>query len=146
MADRDYPIVVDAAGNGDAGFVAYAPDLPGCMADGETREQAIDDLQHAIEEWIDEAHVAGLEVPAPGGVKERFHKERAEIESLIAAQGKLIETQEKLLAQQRSEISLARRRLSLLAEADDQPGHGYWLKAAHVTAVVAKKRTRSLTN
>ena len=34
------------------GFVATVPDLPGCMIDGETPEEALVNLQYAIAAWI----------------------------------------------------------------------------------------------
>jgi antitoxin HicB len=48
------------------GFLAAFPDLPGCMADGETPEEAIADARGAFDCWI-AAHVAdGRPVPVPG--------------------------------------------------------------------------------
>jgi predicted RNase H-like HicB family nuclease len=67
MADLRYPIVISAASDDDGGgFVAFAPDLEGCIADGDTPEAALADLQSAILEWIDEAKRLGREVPVPG--------------------------------------------------------------------------------
>jgi predicted RNase H-like HicB family nuclease len=49
MADLCYPMVISAAGEDEGGgFVAFAPDLEGCMADGATPEAALADLQAAI--------------------------------------------------------------------------------------------------
>jgi predicted RNase H-like HicB family nuclease len=45
--------------------MATVPDLPGCMSDGATPEQAVRDVQGAIAEWIDAAHAIGRAVPAP---------------------------------------------------------------------------------
>ncbi|PPQ34339.1 hypothetical protein CCS01_11245 [Rhodopila globiformis] len=47
------------------GYLAVAPDLLGCMADGATEEAAIADIRSAIGEWIDEAKRLGREVPEP---------------------------------------------------------------------------------
>lgn len=47
-----YLIVVEEAG---AGFSAYAPDLPGCVATGATVEEAAERMQEAVL-----AHLAGL--------------------------------------------------------------------------------------
>jgi antitoxin HicB len=47
------------------GFVAVAPDLPGCMGDGETPEEALRNIQDAIAEWIDEAQALSRPVPPP---------------------------------------------------------------------------------
>jgi antitoxin HicB len=56
VAHRDYPIVIEPLSKEDGGgFVAIVPDLPGCMSDGETREEAARNVADAIISWIDEA-------------------------------------------------------------------------------------------
>ncbi len=49
----------------DEGFIALAPDLPGCSAFGDTQQEALDELQHAIAAWTQAATGAGNPVPAP---------------------------------------------------------------------------------
>ncbi|MGJ4907994.1 type II toxin-antitoxin system HicB family antitoxin [Bradyrhizobium sp. HKCCYLS2033] len=49
----------------DEGFIAVAPDLPGCSAFGETQTEALTELQTAIEVWLDAAQKAGNPVPSP---------------------------------------------------------------------------------
>lgn len=51
--------------DGDAGFVAVAPELPGCSAFGQTQGEALVELQDAIAAWIDAARTAGHIVPQP---------------------------------------------------------------------------------
>ena len=41
------------------------PDLPGCMSDGETREQAARNVGDAIAAWIEEAQALGRAVSTP---------------------------------------------------------------------------------
>lgn len=48
-------------------FVAEAPDLPGCMAHGETREAALASIQEAMRLWIEVARKAGDPIPNPKG-------------------------------------------------------------------------------
>lgn len=50
----------------DESFVAEAPELPGCMAHGETREAALRNVQNAIELWIETSRELGEPVPRPG--------------------------------------------------------------------------------
>jgi antitoxin HicB len=50
------------------GFLAWVPDLPGCMSDGETRVDALQNAQQAIREWIEEAEREGAPVPVPSRV------------------------------------------------------------------------------
>ena len=55
----------------DGGFIATAPDLPGCSAFGETTREALDEIGHAIDAWRDAAAAAGNPIPGPskrGGV------------------------------------------------------------------------------
>ena len=40
----------------DEGYVAIAPDLPGCSAFGETMAQAAGEIEDAISAWIVSAH------------------------------------------------------------------------------------------
>jgi len=49
----------------DDGFIAIAPDLPGCSAFGESQAEALVELQDAIIAWIEAAHAAGNPVPHP---------------------------------------------------------------------------------
>jgi len=48
------------------GFLASVPELPGCMSDGETPTEAIENAQDAIMSWIEAAEEMGRPVPAPG--------------------------------------------------------------------------------
>ena len=51
--------------NDDKGFIAVAPDLPGCSAFGRTRQDALNELQDAIQAWIEAAQAAGKPIPRP---------------------------------------------------------------------------------
>ncbi|MDX8527702.1 type II toxin-antitoxin system HicB family antitoxin [Mesorhizobium sp. MSK_1335] len=67
MTDKlEYPVVIAPLSIEDGGgFSAYVPDLPGCMSDGETPEEAIANVQDAIAVWIEAAHELGRSVPRP---------------------------------------------------------------------------------
>lgn len=70
MTALDYPVHIQRLSEEDGGgFVAYALDLPGCMSDGETQDEALANLQDAIEEWQATARLMGREVPAPQPIK-----------------------------------------------------------------------------
>jgi antitoxin HicB len=47
------------------GFLATVPDLPGCMSDGETPQEALAGVQDAIVCWIEEARELGRAIPDP---------------------------------------------------------------------------------
>lgn len=49
----------------DEGFIAIAPDLPGCSAFGEDQASALVELKHAITAWQEAATSAGNPIPAP---------------------------------------------------------------------------------
>ena len=49
----------------DNAFVAAIPALPGCMADGATREDALQNLNATAELWIAKARTMGREIPEP---------------------------------------------------------------------------------
>ena len=49
----------------DKGFIAVAPDLPGCSALAETQQKALDELQDAIHAWIEAARAARNPIPVP---------------------------------------------------------------------------------
>lgn len=51
----------------DQAFVVEVPELPGCMADGETYEQAVANARRVIEEWIETARELGRPIPEPKG-------------------------------------------------------------------------------
>ena len=48
-------------------FIAEVPELPGCMADGATYEEAVANAQIVIQEWIDTARSLGRPIPEPRG-------------------------------------------------------------------------------
>lgn len=48
-------------------FVAEAPELPGCMAHGNTYEAALANAQDAIALWIETAREFGDAIPNPKG-------------------------------------------------------------------------------
>ena len=51
----------------DEAYVVDVPELPGCMAHGATRQEAIKNAKDAIKFWIKTAKDDGLEIPEPRG-------------------------------------------------------------------------------
>jgi len=51
----------------DRAFVAEVPQLPGCMAHGDTQEAALDSVNQAMDLWIDTSREFGDPVPEPKG-------------------------------------------------------------------------------
>lgn len=66
MSRLEYPVIIAPLSEEDGGgFSAIVPDLPGCMSDGETPEEAIANVRDAIAAWIEAATDLGREVPEP---------------------------------------------------------------------------------
>ena len=51
----------------DQAFLAEVPELPGCVADGATYQEAIANAEVIIREWIETATELGRPIPAPKG-------------------------------------------------------------------------------
>lgn len=51
----------------DQSFIVEVPELPGCMADGETYQEAVANTQRVIKEWIETAMELGRPIPEPKG-------------------------------------------------------------------------------
>ena len=51
----------------DNAFIAEVPELPGCMADGETYQEALTNVEQIAQEWIETARELGREIPVPKG-------------------------------------------------------------------------------
>ncbi len=48
-------------------FIAEVPELPGCLAHGDTQEAALANAKEAIRLWLDTAREFGDPIPAPKG-------------------------------------------------------------------------------
>ncbi|MBI2305354.1 MAG: type II toxin-antitoxin system HicB family antitoxin [Chloroflexi bacterium] len=53
--------------NEDGAFIAEVPELPGCMAHGDTPEDALRNAKEGIQLWIDTAREFGDPIPEPKG-------------------------------------------------------------------------------
>lgn len=51
----------------DRAFIAEVPELPGCMADGQTYQEALVNVEIVIQEWIETAKEEGRKIPKPKG-------------------------------------------------------------------------------
>lgn len=66
MTKPEYPFTVRPLTTGEGGgWLVEFPDLPGCMSDGETVEEAIAHGREARDEWIAAMREAGRPVPPP---------------------------------------------------------------------------------
>ncbi len=66
MKEPDYAFVIRHLFQEEgSGYLIEFPDLPGCMSDGETIEEAIENGTDAVDCWINAAKSAGRQVPDP---------------------------------------------------------------------------------
>lgn len=62
----NYPVEIRPLSEEDGGgFIAIVPDLPGCMSDGYTMDEALYEVFDAIESWIRVAQEFGDPIPLP---------------------------------------------------------------------------------
>jgi len=62
-----YVVIVE---QGENGVGAYVPDLPGCVAVGETREEALGLIREAVELHLEGMRDEGLPIPEPSSSSE----------------------------------------------------------------------------
>ena len=65
----EYVVIVE---QGDSSFGAYVPDLPGCVAVGETRDETMELIREAIEMHIESLRENGEPVPQPHSFVEKI--------------------------------------------------------------------------
>ena len=51
----------------DGGFVATVPVLPGCVSQGDTREEALQNIREAIDLYIEDCAASGNPIPTEAG-------------------------------------------------------------------------------
>lgn len=49
----------------DQAFIAHVPELPGCAADGKTYQEALQNVEIIMQEWIETAEELGRTIPEP---------------------------------------------------------------------------------
>jgi len=66
MNDIKYEIIIYWS-SADNAFIAEVPELAGCMADGKTYSEAIENAQVVINEWLETAKLLNRTIPKPKG-------------------------------------------------------------------------------
>lgn len=62
----EYAVRIERLAESDGGgYLALVPDLPGCMSDGGTPEEALRNVQEAIRSWIESAKEWKQDIPKP---------------------------------------------------------------------------------
>ncbi len=72
MNSVTYPIIIRPLTKEEgSGYLAEFPDLPGCMADGDTPEKALHEAEDALQAWLATAKEFGDPLPKPS-VKNKY--------------------------------------------------------------------------
>ncbi len=66
MKESKYEIIIYWSKE-DNSFIAEVPELAGCMADGDSYMEALQNVQIVISEWIETALALGRTIPEPKG-------------------------------------------------------------------------------
>jgi predicted RNase H-like HicB family nuclease len=133
----DYPIVIVPLSQDDGGgFLGFAPDLRGCMSDGETRAEALANTEAAIDDWLDAAKERGMEIPAPGSATRRAREEKDQLVSDLKQMAQGIDAIEGRLA----EFEIRMREIEEKVEHVDA-----WGRFADLTGVGTQVRLVSTT-
>ena len=53
--------------NTDKIYVVEVPELPGCMAHGKSKKEALENAEKAVDFWLKTAQEDGIQIPAPKG-------------------------------------------------------------------------------
>lgn len=64
--DSRYELVIYWS-NDDQCFIVEVPELPGCMADGATYQEAVKNVEVIIAEWLETARATDRPIPQPAG-------------------------------------------------------------------------------
>jgi predicted RNase H-like HicB family nuclease len=66
MNESRYELIVYWS-DSDNAFLVEVPELPGCMADGATYQEAVRNVEIIIAQWLETAKSLGREIPKPKG-------------------------------------------------------------------------------
>lgn len=70
-----YTMIIESSG-ADHAYLATVPGLPGCMADGKTRQEAVANIERVIQEWIETAKELGRPIPNGNVGQEKKNRRR----------------------------------------------------------------------
>ncbi|MDJ1006614.1 MAG: type II toxin-antitoxin system HicB family antitoxin [Paracoccaceae bacterium] len=118
MSDAlDYAIVLVKLEEEDGGgYLGFVPDLPGCMSDGETQEEALANTKDALNEWISAQKEREAEIPYPGSAADEAIEHEHKLRDALRALAEYREEAE-------DEIAGLRRQLAeLIALLKDEAG------------------------
>lgn len=112
MTKNRYEVVISPLSEEDGGgYIVHVPDLFGCVADGETREEAVASIDDAIESWKLVMAEDGKEIPEPGAARAKFESRENKVDETLKAYVELVDTQKELIEQQNKALDSLRSQL-----------------------------------
>lgn len=135
----DYPIVIAPLSEEDGGgYLSYAPDLRGCMSDGETQEEALANLREAMAEWIEFYRESnpGIPVPAPHSASLRVQEERQHLARRLGEIARAHARLDDQVTQLAREVNDIRERIENIEA---------WAQFAKLTELAPEEEPRLLT-
>lgn len=82
----DYVMVIKPLAQEEGGgYMAFFPDLPGCVSDGEDPSEAGASAMDALGVWMEAQRERGIAVPAPGSANEDLDRKINEMDKWIAS-------------------------------------------------------------
>jgi predicted RNase H-like HicB family nuclease len=62
MEPQEYRMIITWSDE-DQAYIIEVPELPGCLADGETRREAVDNAKIVVQEWLETANLLNRPIP-----------------------------------------------------------------------------------
>ena len=117
----DYPIVVIPLSDDEGGgYLAVYPDLPGCMSDGNTPKEALENAKDAFECWMEVQKDRGIEIPLPGASTLEARAKRQALVNAVKTLAESLEDADNHIAKLEAALEAAVERLSVEWSAADQ--------------------------
>jgi predicted RNase H-like HicB family nuclease len=124
-----YAIIVRPLSEEDGGgFLAFVPDLPHCLGDGATPEEAVADVRSAMIEWAAHTVEIGRDVPLPGTAVEVARQHHEQLLKIIDDQRELLNVQAREIGEAKesveqlgTKIADVSRRVSALRDRQETP-------------------------
>ncbi|MCY4333954.1 MAG: type II toxin-antitoxin system HicB family antitoxin [Litoreibacter sp.] len=113
----EYLIAIMALDDDDGGgYLGFVPDLPGCISDGDTRDEALRNTELALNEWLELQSSREKEIPEPGAAAESARAKEEKLLDAIALLADYRESADEKIA------SLERQLTELIAVLKDDVG------------------------
>ena len=83
MKRRNLVVLTPADPDDEVGYTVTVPDLPGCITEGDTLEQALQRAKEVIQLFVETVEEDGLPVPAPARTIDEATLERGQLVTTV---------------------------------------------------------------